>query len=121
MDIEYLNKLAKQAIYEAMINKPAEISNKCFITYYRDLPLKKINRLSEDYQRTSLFIRTDVYPLLWIIYQLIENIKIQHYRLCWFTYNCCLKLNNGKDFIPYNEYAPKNIFMIVWRFIKSKW
>lgn len=125
MDIkEYLKRLEVEAMIEAMIDRPVELGNKEFITYYRDrdfLKLKKLHVLYDDYQRKSLFIRTDVYPLLWIYYQAIEDIKIQYHRFCWLTYNCCVKLNGNKDFIPYNEYAPKNPFKLVWRLIKSKW
>lgn len=59
-----------------------------------------------DYQRNYVCIRTDIYPLMWVLWFAVKKLIDFDYflrgRTYWFFRNV---LNGGDDFVPANQFV----------------
>lgn len=104
-------------------------SNKCFyvpeLTRYCDVKLdipykykriKYSTKLCSSYFYTATFVRTDVYPLIWIWFEFMALLDNAWEYTCMKTYFFFKWLNKGHDYVPANEFAPRNILKLAYLF-----
>jgi hypothetical protein len=78
-----------------------------FIVNRKDcINIRSVKTLSLfDYNRTVLLVKTDTYPLIWILWVTLLQVETINYRLQGIVYYFLKnKLNKGVDFVPSGQY-----------------
>jgi hypothetical protein len=82
----------------------------------RKIKLALTNTYGYGFLMPSTYCRVDSYPLIWIWFEFLGLLDHIWDNVCKFTYFFFRYLNKGFDYVPANEFVPKNPLKIAYLF-----